>query len=100
MARRTRPIMRRPIVLVAIAGLAIVAIAIAMVDVMPASAITPTAIGETSVRIGLFVERNKRLPPDLSVLAQRQGYWNRTTDRWNRPLRYAPDGEDAFTLSS
>ena len=100
MAARNRPIVRRSVVLFAIAGLAVVAIAIAMVDVMPPSAITPTAMGETSVRIELFFQRNKHLPPDLRALPERQGYMNRTTDRWDCPLRYATDGEDAFTLSS
>ena len=100
MAPPNRPIVRRSVALFAIAGLAIVAIDIAMSDVMPASAITPTAMGEMSVRIGLFFERNKHLPPDLNVLPKREGYWNRTTDRWNRPLRYAIDAADAFTLSS
>src|SRR4051812_17470600 len=89
MAPRNRPILRRSVVLFAIAGLAVVAIAIAMVDVMPASAITPTVIGATSNRIGLFFQRNKRLPPELSALPEGEEYSNRTTDRWNRPLRYA-----------
>ena len=100
MTRRNRPIVRRSIALFAIAGAVILVIAMAMVDVMPASAVTPTVMGATSNRIGLFFQRNKRLPSELSALPESEEYWNRTTDRWNRPLRYAIDGEDAFTLSS
>ena len=100
MASRKRSFFHDPIVLIVMVGLFVAVIAINVAHRIPASAITPTAMGETSVRIGLYFERNKHLPPDLGVLPRREGYWNRTTDRWNRPLRYSIDAEDAFTLSS
>src|SRR4051794_23562905 len=100
MAFRKRLFFHDPVVLLVMVGLFAAGIAINVANRMPASAITPTAMGETSVRIGLYFERNKHLPPDLGVLPQREGFWNRTTDRWNRPLRYSIDAEDAFTLSS
>jgi hypothetical protein len=57
-------------------------------------------MAETSVRIEIYYQRNKQLPPDLSLLPVRENYANRTTDAWNRPLRYTIDSDDAFTLSS
>jgi len=84
----------------AVGGLVVVAIAMSMVDVIPASVITPGAMGETSIRVGLYFERSRRLPTNLDAIPKRPGYWNRTTDGWDRPLRYTVDAEDAFTLSS
>jgi hypothetical protein len=69
------------------------------VDVISDRNMTATAIAETSVRIGLYVQRNNKLPADLSVIPLRQGYMNRTTDGWKRPLSYHVEG-DTFTLSS
>ena len=60
---------------------------------------TATAITETSVRIGLYVQANGKLPPALAVIPVRQNYTNRTTDGWKRPLIYRVEG-DSFTLSS
>jgi hypothetical protein len=60
---------------------------------------TAGAIGETSYRIGMYVNSNGKPPPDLSVLPARPGYVNRTTDGWNRPLVYRVDA-DAFSLTS
>jgi hypothetical protein len=60
---------------------------------------TMTAIGETSVRIGIYVNSNGKLPSNFNVLAMRPNYSNRTTDAWNRPLIYQIEG-DTFSLTS
>jgi hypothetical protein len=100
MAPRNRPLVRRSILILTIAGLSVVAVSLAFVDVVPKRAITPSAMTETSVRIEMYYQRNKRLPADLDVLPVRENYANRTTDAWNRPLRYAVDSDDTFTLTS
>jgi len=100
MASRNRPIVRRSIIALAVAALAVVVVAFWCVDVIPKSAITPSAMTETSVRIEMYHQRNKRLPPDLTVLPVREGYVNRTADAWGRALIYTIETDDAFTLSS
>ena len=69
------------------------------VDVISDRNMTATAITETSVRIGLYVQANGKLPADLTVIPTRQGYINRTTDGWKRAFSYHVYG-DTFTLSS
>jgi hypothetical protein len=92
--------MRRAIVTVAVISIALALLAVTLVDVVPRRAITPTAIEETSVRIGLYFYHHKYLPPDLAVLPVRDNYANRTTDAWDRPLMYSITSGDSFTLSS
>jgi hypothetical protein len=70
------------------------------VGTIPTSAITPTAMTETMVRIEMYYREHQRLPPNLDVLPVRSGYTNRTTDAWDRQLAYLVNGDDAFTLSS
>lgn len=90
--------------ILALAALAVVILAVTIVllfvDVIPDSAMTMTAMTETSFRIGMFVDRNKQLPQNLDVLPKRDGYANRTTDAWKRPLIYAVDSKDTFMLTS
>ena len=100
MAPRNPPRLRRSILIFALAGLSVVAIFLVFVGVIPKRAITRSAITETSVRIQIYYQRNKRLPADLSVLPIRENYSNRTTDAWDRPLRYTIDSDNSFTLSS
>ena len=101
MEHRTRPIIRRSIAIFAAVGVAILVIAFLLADVVPKGAITPSAIDETSYRIGLYYFQNKHhLPPDMAALPVREGYDNRTTDAWNRPLLYSVDSADSFTLRS
>jgi hypothetical protein len=63
------------------------------------SDMTRTAIGETAVRIGIYLQRAQDLPNTLDELPIRQGYVNRTTDGWDRSLIYT-HGDDQFVLSS
>jgi hypothetical protein len=84
----------------ALALAALAALAVSLADVIPRHAITPTAMAATSRRIELYYLRNKRLPPDLSVLPVRDNYDSRTTDAWKRPLRYAIESEVEFSLLS
>jgi hypothetical protein len=91
---------RRPFVLLlALGGLALL-FAIANWAAAPKSAYTQMWMRETSKRIGMFFERNGHLPPDLRALPERDGHENRTTDSWDRQLRYTVEGEADFTLSS
>jgi len=67
---------------------------------IPPVAMTRTAMTETFVRISLYAETNKALPPSLDVLPKREGYANRTTDGWKRPLQYSVAGDGVITLRS
>ena len=100
MAPRNQPTVRRWIIALAIAAPAVGVVYFSCVDVIPKSAITPSAMTETSVRIEMYYQRNMRLPPDLTVLPVREGYANRITDAWGRSLVYTVGAGDAFTLSS
>ena len=97
MAPRNQPILRRSMIALA---LAVVVVAFSCVHVIPKSAITPSAMTETSVRIEMYYDQSKRLPPDLSVLPARENYANRTTDAWGRTLIYTVETSDVFTLAS
>jgi hypothetical protein len=55
---------------------------------------------ETLARINIYAETNKAIPPSLDVLAKRDGYVNRTTDGWNRPLQYRVTQDGIITLTS
>lgn len=99
MASRTQVIAWSSVI--AIAALAVaVFVAASFVDVIPPGAMTDMAMTETSVRVGLYVQRNHKLPADLSVLPVRDGYVNRTSDGWDQPLQYTTDSDDTFTLYS
>jgi hypothetical protein len=80
--------------------LAVVAFAgCGLVEVIPPRDMTVTAMVETWARIGIYLEKEGRLPKSLDILPVRQGYANSTTDGWDRPLIYQIDG-DGFTLTS
>lgn len=61
---------------------------------------TKTAITETVVRINIYAETNRAVPPSLDVLPRRNGYANRTTDGWGRPLQYRVATNGIITLTS
>ncbi len=61
---------------------------------------TRTAITETFVRINIYAKTNKIIPPSLEVLPKREGFANRTTDGWNRPLQYRATQDGIVTLTS
>jgi hypothetical protein len=54
---------------------------------------------ETQVRIGIYLQQNGGLPETFDLLPVREGYLNRTTDAWGRPLNFQIEG-DRFTLTS
>ncbi len=80
--------------------IAIAVVALLFVEVVPDIAATKSAMIETSVRVGLFVDRNQQLPQSLASLPRRDGYANRVVDAWNRPLHYHVDSPGRFTLTS
>jgi hypothetical protein len=69
-------------------------------DTVPQSAVTPSAMTETYVRIGLYYQQHNKLPTNLDVLPVRENYTNRTVDAWGRRLRNIVDSERTFSLSS
>jgi hypothetical protein len=100
MTPRTRPILRRPFAILAIIGIGGIAFALATVHTIPPRSMTLTAIGETQSRIEIYVGGGGNKPPDtLDLLPMRDGYMNRTTDGWKRPLIYVR-ADDTFSLTS
>jgi hypothetical protein len=71
-----------------------------LVDRIPPDAMTRTAMGETFVRIQMYMKEHRELPPSLAVLPTRKGYANSTTDGWGRPLGYTADEKGVITLTS
>jgi hypothetical protein len=61
---------------------------------------TRTSITETFVRIDLYAKQKGQLPPTLAVLPEREGYANRITDGWGRPLQYHLDRDGIITLTN
>src|ERR1700683_5505133 len=100
MVSRYRRLVRRSILFFAFVGLCVAAVFLIPIDVIPKPVMTQNAMMETAVRIAMYYQQNKHLSPDLSVLPVREDHLNRTTDGWNRPLRYTIDSGDTFTLSS
>lgn len=75
-------------------------VALCFVDRATPVDMTRTAMTETFIRICLYAETNKALPPSLDALPKRDGYANRTTDGWKRPLQYRVDKNGVITLRS
>jgi hypothetical protein len=67
---------------------------------IPPAVITRSAITETFVRIHLYAETHKALPSSLDDLPKREGYANRTSDGWKRPLQYTVTKDGLITLQS
>jgi hypothetical protein len=61
---------------------------------------TVTAMDETAYRIGMYLQKNGRLPPNFNSLPVREGYINRTTDGWDRPLIYTIESGNTVLLKS
>jgi hypothetical protein len=98
-SRRIRERLFQPL-WIGVATVALLVGAIAcFVEVIGARDMTATAMGETSYRVQMYVQQNGRLPNDLSVIPTRDGYANRVTDGWNRPLLYSVEG-NIFHLKS
>lgn len=48
----------------------------------------------------IYAQAHKAVPSSLDVLPKREGYVNRTTDSWNRPLQYHIADDGMLTLTS
>ena len=70
------------------------------IDIIPAKDLTRSAMTETFVRIGLYARQNNALPASLNLLPKRERHANRTTDGWNRPLRFEITLEGIVRLTS
>ncbi len=68
-------------------------------DRIPPRDETVTSMELTAIRIGMYMRQNASLPKSLAVIPEREGYYNRTTDGWSRPLIYRHD-DDGFSLTS
>lgn len=66
---------------------------------IPQKTMTEMAMREIAIRIGMYVERENKLPGSIDGLPVRQGYMDRTTDGWRHPLIYTID-DDSFSLTS
>ena len=75
-------------------------LATSLVHVITPREMTATAITESLVRIHLYAQTNRALPPTLEVLPRRDGYMNRTMDGWGYELRYDISDTGIITLSS
>ncbi len=71
-----------------------------LVTTIPPRSMTVTAMTETQVRMHMYMTANRGYPADLSVLPKRDGYANRTTDGWGRPLIYSVDDRGIISLTS
>lgn len=70
------------------------------IDKITPHEMTRTAMTETFVRINIYAETNKAVPPSLDVLPKRDGYANQTADGWNRPLQYRVTQDGIIILTS
>lgn len=70
-----------------------------LVNVIPPGAMTDSAMLGTRVRMDMYLKEKGALPESLEMLPVRQGYDDKATDGWNRPLIYA-HAENGFTLTS
>ncbi len=71
-----------------------------MVSVIPPDAKTVTRMAVTHGRIHRYLKEHRVVPADLSVLPERGGFDNRTTDGWGRPLIYSADDQGIISLTS
>jgi hypothetical protein len=69
-------------------------------DVIPPKDNTRSAMTETSVRIGMYLEKNGHLPPDIKSLPIRPDHVNQTDDAWHRPLLYSVEPGNTVVLKS
>jgi hypothetical protein len=97
---REIPMRCRPSILIALGLVLSLVLAFAWVCGISPYEMTHTAMVETFVRINQYAEVHRSLPPSLDVLPKRDGYANRTTDGWNRPLRYRVTSNGVITLQS
>lgn len=68
--------------------------------VITSTEITYSSIGETIYRIDIYMKKNNAIPESLSILPKRDGYMNRITDGWGRPLTYSISEDGVIKLTS
>ena len=78
----------------------VLAASCSLVTTIPPRNMTVGAMTETQVRIHMYMTANRTYPADLSVLPTRDGYANRTTDGWGRPLIFSIDDRGIISLAS
>ena len=71
-----------------------------LITVVTPVEMTHTAIGESFVRMQMFLTEHHRFPSALGELPKREGYANRLTDGWRRPLIYQVEEDNFVTLLS
>lgn len=90
--------MRTPTVLILLSALLLQGCD--LVHVITPVEMTHTAIGETFVRIDLYMKKEKHIPKSFADLPVRSGYANSTKDGWNRELDYSISEEGVLSLTS
>jgi hypothetical protein len=70
-----------------------------LIDTIPPRDLTVTAMDETAYRIGMYLQKNGRLPADFKSLPVRDGYANETNDAWHRPLIYTIESGNIVVLT-
>ena len=81
-------------------ALSAVAVVLSCTDRITPVDMTHSAIDETFYRIHIYAQKNGSVPSSLEVLPKREGYVNRTTDGWGRPLQYRVRPDGIITLTS
>ena len=84
----------------ALLAVVMVGLYVSLIDWIPPKDATLHAMGETFFRIGIYGRQRGALPPSLSVLPNRTGFANQTTDAWTRPLIYEVTPEGIIVLTS
>ena len=62
--------------------------------------ITRTAIGESFVRMHIYLTAHHQFPKSLTDLPKRDGYANQITDAWKNSLIYTIEDDSFITLKS
>ena len=88
------------VVMLVLVVVVIIGMPLVCVETIPPHSATISAMIETQVRIHMYMTANRDYPRDLSVLPVRNGYANRATDGWERPLIYKVDDEGVISLTS
>ncbi len=72
----------------------------AFTDTIPDQDKTISSMGETFVRIDLFMKEHKRVPNNLNKLPTRENYANSTIDAWGQQLKYKKNSQGVLSLTS
>ena len=85
----------------ALASVILIAVVLSsLVCVITPVEMTNTAIVESFVRMRMYLAEHHQFPASLDELPRRDGYANRTTDWWRRPLIYKAEQDNFITLLS